>query len=251
MGNVQLPVDEVNTIADGISKYGFNAMILAVLIIVLLIIMTAFIFVFMKQSKNLMKQNEELTSNLIKYKQDNGKIEIKKETVESYTTYTEMLKEMCSKTHNLIKADRVAIYVFHNGQVSLSGFPFMKTSCISEWVTYSEYSRIHIHRDIMINLFTGMISELVDKGEYIILDTDVLKSSDPIMYRLIEMDRIESTFVNAITDSDNKLIGYVCAEFISRKVDVNLKDTINDELNELSLRANPLLELSKESKKSI
>ena len=121
------------------------------------------------------------------------------------------LKINCLTTMNSVNASRIAIYLFHNGMYSTHGISFFKMSCICEKVVVGSGIRERTieHSNIPLNLFDNMINELIVNGEYIIKNSEDLRSNHSI---LISSPKIKYAHAVSIYDSNNNILGFILIE---------------------------------------
>ena len=109
-----------------------------------------------------------------------------------------------------IKAQRLGIYLFHDGTYSLNGIHFFKMSCICEKVVIGSGVRERAieHSSIPINLFDSMIEGLMINGRYTMKrpsDDELNVSNVKIFFSSSKTSFIH---IEAIYDTDNNIIGW-------------------------------------------
>lgn len=113
-----------------------------------------------------------------------------------------------------LNCDRVAIYVFHNGNNSIHGLPFFKMSCIHEWTTRGTNTlRGKYHTDIPLHLFNDFIENLWKDGIYKADDIEIADDEDKSISEFTAFSNTKALYMIGIKDSDDKLAGFVMAEF--------------------------------------
>lgn len=261
-------VSDVTELASAISEYGVMAVLLAIFLVLFLVIIISVIRNNQKHIDNLMTQNKENTEIMKQQQQsliDNLMLQQKellsssikqiistpstpvyneKNIVEIFVKLNDLLKADCKSTQEEINADRVSIYVFHNGTTSSHGIPFFKMSCISEFIIrgHGLSSKLIDHTNLPLNMFDTIISQLFNTGEFIITNNEKNKSSDPISYIFIG-PKVNTCILESIFDSDNNMLGFVCGEFRTELTHDELDEKIKA-LNELCSKIKPVLEFS-------
>lgn len=210
---------------ESLQEYGAFTVILGVVlfIVVLAVInMNNTINKFVQQSiKNdesyrqiINDQNKAMIEQLNNTKKEIiEKAPFEKDLVRTFIKLNNSLKDYCKQAMDEVNAERLAVYLFHNGTYSTHGIHFFKMSCICEKVTIGSGVRERSieHNNIPINLFDSMIESLINDGCYIIK-----KSDENIEFKnhniFFSANKIK--FVQAITifDNDNNIIGFVLAE---------------------------------------
>lgn len=145
------------------------------------------------------------------------------------------LKSVCTK----IDAERIAIYLFHNGTYGLNGFPFIKMSCICEII--KPHSNTFLKQHQQINIPINAVDDfLCDLFHHSIFISNKNKNNLSIVDRLLlnKQNSSNSFIAIAILDKseiEEPPIGFLMAEF----------KEISEETKEI--RINNLIKLAEES----
>lgn len=126
------------------------------------------------------------------------------------------LKHTCRELLNEIDSDRVAFYLFHNGTHSTRGVPFLKTSCICEFSRsgYNAYHLIQEHKDLPISFLGSLVSDLVEKQEFVIYKNDTIM--DAFISRIILNEEDKTCLFCGIFDPDSgEILGFITAEYVN------------------------------------
>lgn len=222
---MDMGIEEVTQQVNGLSKdiveYGAFAVVLAVFLLLFVITVIVILVANQKQLKkqydNILTQNNELLGALINHT-DDGKSTVpshdyKKDIVQMYMNINFIFTNACKTTLNAVHADRVAIYVFHNGNSTPQGLPFFKMSCIGEWIIYgnSGGNKGKADMDLPLHLFSTIIDKLYREGEYY-----TERNDDAINLPLTDFvanSRINFLFIKGIYDTNRVLVGFTISEF--------------------------------------
>ena len=159
--------------------------------------------------------------------------EKKKDIVQMYMNINFIFKEACKSTLSKIRADRVGIYVFHNGNTTMHGLPFFKMSCIGESIIFSNgiNSKGKSDTDIPLHMFSNIIEDLYRKGEYY----SSRNSNEPILADFIANSKINFVFIKGIYNTkDNSLAGFTISEFNNIPVVEDDIDAIRRAMSDLN-----------------
>lgn len=232
---------EVGYFAGLIDKYGPVTIILSIFCICFIILLLVVIKNYKKlindisNSKNRNDEfNQELVDKLIEsYLKKNSittKTEVKeaieetskkeedshKSVVSVYINAQLAFKDASRIAISRIKCQRVAIYLFHNGNHTPFGFPFAKMSCVHEWTMKGTATvRGHDHIGIPLYAFSDMVESLSDNGEYVvenIYDHSVINSDEQV-FQFVSGSNTQSLFAVAIKNQDGCLAAFTVAEF--------------------------------------
>lgn len=137
-----------------------------------------------------------------------------KDLVGAYIDINMAFKNISRTTMNQLCCDRVAIYVFHNGNKSMYGLPFFKMSCIHEWTSLgSNTLRGKSHMDMPLHLFNDFIENLHRYGVYKAENIDIAKEKDPSIEGFTSYSNTKAIYLVAIKNDDGIISGFVSIEF--------------------------------------
>ena len=164
------------------------------------------------------KQLEELSSEV--YKKDNyhnqtdTEEDYHKDIVGAYIDISMAFKDISRKTLTELDCDRIAIYVFHNGNTSIYGLPFFKMSCIHEWTKHGAHTlRGKSHADIPLHLFDDFIENLYKHGIYKSENIDNVIKEDTSIKDFLALSDTKAMYLIGVKNTDDALVGFVAAEF--------------------------------------
>jgi hypothetical protein len=141
-----------------------------------------------------------------------------KDLVGAYIDINMAFKDISRKTLNLLKCERIAIYVFHNGNTSMLGLPFFKMSCIHEWTTHGNNTlRGKSHVDMPLHLFNDFIEDLWNSGIYRSDSIDKSAEVDHSIKDFIAFSNTKSLYMISIKTDYGAMSGFVVAEFASEE----------------------------------
>lgn len=137
-----------------------------------------------------------------------------KDLVGAYIDINMAFKNISRTTMNQLDCDRIAIYVFHNGNKSMYGLPFFKMSCIHEWTSLgSNTLRGKSHMDVPLHLFNDFIENLHRYGVYKAENIDIAKEKDPSIEGFTSYSNTKAIYLVAIKNDDGIISGFVSIEF--------------------------------------
>ena len=137
-----------------------------------------------------------------------------KDLVGAFIDVNMAFKDASRTALETLKCERVAIYVFHNGNTSIHGLPFFKMSCIHEWNSKGSATlRGKYHSDIPLHLFNGFVEILWRDGVYKIDNIDEEELKNDSIKEFVAFSNTKSLYLVGISDSDSKLAGFISVEF--------------------------------------
>lgn len=236
--NMSNTMDQVSDATKLINQYGPTVVIIAVFLI-LFIGLLVFILrsnhrmnqQMLEAQKNASENNQKMMQDMFdtfktlvvnnKDKDDEDDEEDeekpkKKKIVSAYIDSSLAFKDASRIAISKIKCERVAIYLFHNGNHTPYGYPFAKMSCVHEWTLRgSNTIRGTTHMNIPLYAFSTIVESLVKDGEFVIgniYDHGII-SADEQVFQFISGSTIRSLFALGIKDKDGDLAAFTIAEF--------------------------------------
>ena len=174
--------DEIEKYADMIKNYGPATIIIAVFIFVFLSILLVIVKNTLSVNKQNMKQQEELLEKMMEEKDNKDKVQIpvkEKNIIEVFVKIDDSIKNILRKISDNIDADRLSVYVFHNGVYSSHGLPFFKASCISEITKGCEIAKkVNVHNNLPLSIFDDIIKALYKDGKLSMPTMKFIKNKD-------------------------------------------------------------------------
>lgn len=251
VGGANEIIGGVANLSDLISKYGPLIVLLSIFLFIFIVLIVVMIITNYKMKKHLLTQrqseedlNEGIISKFVeaalgKYADSNTELiksiddvkqtiftlhnhddstedekDYHKDIVGAYIDVNMAFKDASRNAMSKINSDRIAIYVFHNGNESLHGLPFFKMSCIHEWTKIGVNTlRGKSHNDMPLHLFNDFIEDLWKYGVYKAEDVNEREKIDPSIKEFIAYSNTASMYIVSIKDRNGSIAGFVVAEF--------------------------------------
>lgn len=252
-------VHSIATLSEVIDKYGFNIILQALFILIFIVVICLFIYSTKQMEQQIIAQNKNLINELIKKSKEGAIVKEKeslkedKDLVNMFLNLGSILKKECKNALDVIDANRTAIYMFHNGSYGVSGFHFLKFSCICEYFTRGSGSknRIQEHTNIPVSLLDDTIDTLIRDGNCIIFTgkkedghINTNNTLNQITYRILLKNSDESCIFYTIYNVDNNPIGFILSEFNNKLFSYEDLKNKRSYLKHLSEKISPILEVS-------
>lgn len=175
--------------------------------IVMLSITIIFIGVLMKYFLKLLKDQQKTIKDYMNSL--NQKPHISESSLTSYANNANEIYSILHNYLNLIGANRISIYEYHNGGVNICGVEFKKCSLNYEAVD-SKTSRIGQEQQQLPLSINPLWNKLIIKdGPILIEDLEDIKKSDNMIYLTLKENNIKSKYLKQLKTFDNKLIGFI------------------------------------------
>ena len=171
---------------------------------------------FDKFLKAVLEQNRKFTDDLLTVI---SKLELAKQNNKSeqlYAVFDKIKHIINDDLHNImasIDANRIAVYLFHNGTHTPSGFSFLKMSCIGERIKIGSgvKEEISFQSQIPVNIFDDMYENLNQNGRYLINNDENTMATAKRQF--ISAAKIKYSQAVCIYDANNNVLGFTLAEF--------------------------------------
>jgi len=242
-------LDNLLRIAEMIDKYGVLVVGMAAFIFIALI---AVFFVFNRHKKmtsdkdvdyqkmftEMHKQNQTVFSQLMQSAFKPNQPELVSEGITATVAVQDQLKQVAAVT----KADRVAVYVFHNGQRMMNGRHMIKFSCWAEFTMLSRFVRIDKHKDVQVSRIQDICDALIKERHWEALAEDDVRDSQLCIWNS-EDTEIKSAFAKAVYSTEGIIIGFVLIEYLLDPVEPTWVDKTKREIKRLSDKVSLVLDI--------
>ena len=224
---------DITTIAGAINDYGILAVIAGAFIVFTILILALFLHMNNTMIKTITKQidkNSENSGNIAnqlvdyvtkenKDSEDNKELEKKeedhpkhsKDLVKLFIDRETVFKSASKVAFDELKCSRIGIYVFHNGNETPYGLPFIKMSCIfDQGMNGIKTQRGLTHINLPLHYFNDLVTCLYSNMEYY-CNIDATDEDDSIR-SFAAGSNSKSGFCMAIRNDDT-ILGFVSCEF--------------------------------------
>jgi len=175
---------------------------------------------FDKFKEYLTSHEERFATHLIKAIKESPDLPLNMDINNSYYKLYDVFKKVgniaidkLSGIMDDINACRIAIYLFHDGTRTISGFDFLKITCVGEKIRMRSGIKniMPHHANININILDNTYDALFKTGRCIVInDASTANSS---MFIFISAPTVLYSQLVAIYDNNNIVIGFILAEF--------------------------------------
>ena len=236
---VSNPANDITNVAGAINEYGILVVIAGAFIVFTVLILVLFLHMNNTMIKTITKQidknnehNGDLANQLVDYviKEDKNdkskepepvKEEPKKkdpeppkhgkDLVKLFINRETVFKSASKIVFDELKCSRIGIYVFHNGNETPYGLPFIKMSCIfDQGMNGIKTQRGLTHINLPLHYFNDMIEALYNNNEYY-CNIDATDEEDCIR-SFAAGSNSKAGFCMAI-GNDDTILGFISCEF--------------------------------------
>lgn len=134
--------------------------------------------------------------------------------------YNFYLRDLIKHTLESLKASRIMIVLYHNGEHSIGGYSFSKMSCVQEVVSSKANSRgqlippvIKDFISIPVSAFSYITKNLFEKGAFTINNISALRDTNNSTYEELKKHKAKSAKFYPLVDYEDHIFGFVCFEF--------------------------------------
>ena len=180
----------------------------------IIISLTTFITAVVTLIINLIKAKKEIENSLPKKIKNQCSINIE-------------INNRLEKIKEILKADRVQIYDFHNGGHYANGRSALKTSCSYEVLRVGVKGHQKELQSVPISCIPVFIRTLLDKGELKINDLEQLKEIMPATYELKKSQDVMSFYDIILNNKFGEPIGFLALQYCKKNGFNFTKEDIN------------------------
>lgn len=130
------------------------------------------------------------------------------------------------KLKEMLNADRIQVYEFHNGVHYANGRSALKTTCTYETCRYGISSCLNNLSGIPLSVIPTFIKILLDKGELLVKDLEDIKATMPSTYELKRTMGIKSFYDYVIHNDVGEPVGFVAVQFCGKDAHFVNKDAV-------------------------
>lgn len=163
--------------------------------------------------------------NKINEEQRTRKDEVPKAVKKQSKLNCEILQE-AEKVKELLDADRVQVYEFHNGAHYANGRSALKTTCTYETCRYGVQSCRDILSDVPLSVIPVFIKTLLDDEELYVKNLEDIKDTMIGTYNIKSSMDIKGFYDVVIHNEDREPIGFVAVQFCNRDASNIDKDVV-------------------------
>ena len=163
--------------------------------------------------------------NKINEEQRTRKDEVPKAVKKQSKLNCEILQE-AEKVKELLNADRVQVYEFHNGAHYANGRSALKTTCTFETCRYGVQSCRDILSDVPLSVIPVFIKTLLDDEELYVKNLEDIKDTMIGTYNIKSSMNIKGFYDVVIHNEDREPIGFVAVQFCNRDASNIDKDVV-------------------------
>lgn len=126
-------------------------------------------------------------------------------------------------------ANRAYVFLYHNGGKDIMGRSFQKMSITNEIVDGNTVPIMSNYQNVPRSMFPTLYKTLSSQEKLLIEDVEKIKSSDPVLYQMLQTHNVHAAFMQAIKRADTMMLGFVVVEYVSSdcedvaKVEENLE----------------------------
>ena len=130
------------------------------------------------------------------------------------------------KLKEIIAADRVQVFEFHNGVHYANGRSALRMSCTYEVCRYGIEPCLNKMAGVPLTVVPNLIKALLDKDKIVIEDIDDVMNNMPSTYNLLCSMGVKSFYAYVIHNNNGEPVGFVALQFCREKTTKIQKDNI-------------------------
>lgn len=123
-----------------------------------------------------------------------------------------ILKKM-DRLKEILDADRVQIYDFHNGGRYANGRSALKTTCTYEVLRAGEKSHQSELQSVPLSFIPGFIKQILDEGFFEVTDIESMKDITPAAYQIKKAQGLKSFYDISLNNEQGDPIGFLAVQY--------------------------------------
>jgi len=158
----------------------------------------------------------------------------------NYNKISKAIRPMLLKAKDDFDADRISVYVFHNGTHSSHGLPFYKYTCIQEIVRREKQvtPRIAEQQGVPLSVMDELSSTSINEdGGFVIDDLVSLEYAFPMAIARLKRDGFNAAVAVSVYNENSETVGFVYLTFLDKKTKeelLSIKERVGDRAMSLS-----------------
>ena len=124
--------------------------------------------------------------------------------------------EQMESVKEILNADRVHIYEFHNGEHGSSNRPLYRFSCTYEVCKAGNKPVQQQCINLPTNCMPKFIQEIMDNGKFVCTDIEKIKDTMPSTYNFKKNIKIDAFYDVAINNNYGEIIGFIAIHWFNK-----------------------------------
>ena len=202
----------VSKVSDLLSKYGVGVVLLAVFIVAFIVAFSFFLKYVNSALETMKEQNAAMFAQLLKPTTE-------PKILDTHLKVNDMVEQQLRRLRDATDADRAYIYMFHNTDHGIGGFPFLKASCFYEWSLSTVMSLMGKQKDIPVFLLSCALKQ-IGRGKPFVIN-DILSQKDQYPALATYMCEVDSrsAVLYPLKSPTGGAVGFIGIDFTALPID--------------------------------
>lgn len=145
---------------------------------------------------------------------------VKDTLVRQSQTDLRIIKKL-EEVKEVLNADRVQVYDFHNGIHYANGRSAVKLTCTYESCRFGIKSHQNSLSGVPISCLPNFVSHLLENGEFKCKDIEELKDQFPATYSFKKNMEIKAFYDIVFHNSEGDIVGFIAIQFCNNKYNID------------------------------
>lgn len=146
--------------------------------------------------------------------------------VEKQSAVDSIINKKMEEIKELLNADRVQIYEFHNGVHYANGRSALKTTCTYEVCRSGIVSYLRDLENIPLSCIPHFTEQLLNDGKMAVKDIEDIKDTMPSTYELKTRQGVKSYYDVVLRNQKFEPIGFVGIQFCENKYNIDEEEVM-------------------------
>lgn len=125
--------------------------------------------------------------------------------------------EQLESVKEMLNADRIHIYEFHNGEHGSNNRPLYRFSCTYEVCKAGNKSVQQQCLNLPTNCMPKFVQEIMDNGKFVCTDLETLKDTMPSTYNFKKSIKVGAFYDIAIKNKEDEIIGFIAIHWFKKE----------------------------------
>ena len=148
----------------------------------------------------------------------------------------------------IMNADRVQIYDFHNGTHYANGRSAVRISCTYESIRYGTKAFQNTLNGVPISCLPKFITTLLNEEKFVCTDIETIKETCPATYEFKKNMGITAFHDVVFKNEDGEIIGFIAIQYCENKFNTN-EDTVSKLVGYIETELNQFMKAQAEKNK--
>ena len=158
------------------------------------------------------------------YKSTKKEVDTLPRKIKRQIPFDNVITDKLDQVKELLNADRVQVYDFHNGGHYANGRSALKTTCTFEVCRAGIRPYQAQLQGVPLSCVSKFISELLDNGELEVKDIEKIRESMPATYTLKKSSSVRAFYDIVINNPYGEAVGFLAIQYVKNPYSIKTEE---------------------------